>query len=102
FVALDFVLRVVFRGVPQIALMGEAPAVHLDDFAAHAPGFRVPADVAADPEFFSHCRTRLCRLFTGYGERSVYCQYLRHLRPAAGANSRKPALYAAAHKCCAA
>src|SRR5215472_14555005 len=29
FVALDFVLRVVFRGVPQIALMGEAPAVHL-------------------------------------------------------------------------
>src|SRR6516164_4786723 len=65
FVALDFVLRVVFRGVPQIALMGKIPPVHLDDFAAHARGFRVPADVAADSEFFSHCRTRLCRLFVG-------------------------------------
>jgi hypothetical protein len=53
-VALDLVLRILFRSVAHISFVGDILAMHLDDLAAHAAGFGVPPDVAADPEFRRH------------------------------------------------
>ena len=54
FVALDFVLRLVRRGTVDVALVIDRPCVNLDNCPAHPPGFRIPADMVADLEFFRH------------------------------------------------
>ncbi len=51
FVAFYFVLRVVFVGVVSVAFVVEVFRVHLDDLAADAAGFGIPAYVVADLEF---------------------------------------------------
>ena len=56
FVALDFVLRIVFRRVMRMALVVEIVRVNPDDRAVDEAGLRIPGNVVADLEALSHCR----------------------------------------------
>ena len=53
-IALDFVLRLVWRGVMRVALVIEVRRVHRDDGSAHAPRLGVPPNVVTNRELLTH------------------------------------------------
>src|SRR5690348_7010664 len=53
-VALDLVLRIVWRRVVRVPLVVEIARMNLDDRAADVSGFRIPGDVIPDLEFRLH------------------------------------------------
>jgi hypothetical protein len=53
-VALDFVLRIVFRGVMHMALVVEVSGVDRDNGARHPACLGIPAYVISDFESLSH------------------------------------------------
>lgn len=54
FVALDLVLRVLFRAAAYVPLVFRVPGVDFRDLAGDITGFGVPADVISDLECVSH------------------------------------------------
>ena len=54
FIALDFILRLIRTGVMSVSFVADIPRMHLDNLAADASGFGIPAHVVADFEAFRH------------------------------------------------
>jgi hypothetical protein len=54
FIAFDFVLRLIFAGVMNVAFVIHVLAVHAHDLAADPAGFRIPAHAIADFESLGH------------------------------------------------
>ena len=53
-VALDFVLRIVFRRMMRIAFVIKVPGMDLDDCSRHPPCLGIPAHLIADFEPLYH------------------------------------------------
>lgn len=54
FIALDFILRIVFASMARVSLVIGLFRMDLDDFAANLAGFRIPAHMVAHFKFRSH------------------------------------------------
>jgi hypothetical protein len=54
FIAFDFVLRLLFARVMDVAFIIHIFGVHAHDFAAHPAGFRIPTYMIADFKPLGH------------------------------------------------
>ena len=61
FIALYFVLRIVFRGVMNIAFIAKIFRVDGDNSARHPPRLRIPAYMIANLESLSHRSNHISR-----------------------------------------
>jgi hypothetical protein len=59
-IAFDFILRLVFTGMMRMSLMVRVVRMNSDNPAADMPSFRIPGNVIANFETFSHPIHLMC------------------------------------------